>query len=124
MAGASFNAAEAVEDLTYDFTKYVEGAQGSIPEPSGDEIETYRTTIFGAIQELGLSPSDIQGGVSGIDFDKMFGLVDKAQGLELTMLDASASLTKIPAEVVRQLPFRVQRAFSGWVMGLFFNPED
>lgn len=124
---SGFNAAEAVDDLTYDFTKYVEGAKGTIPEPSSDQIEVYRTTIFECIKNLGVDPETLQGGavsVAKLDFDVLFGIMDKAGDIERSMLHAAADLCQIDQSLVDQLPFRVKRAFSGWIMGIFNSPED
>jgi len=116
-----FVASEAVETLTYDFRPYAE-AHGTIPEPTTRQVETFRAAMMSSVQELGLSPEQIQTG--RIDFEQVGTLIEAAGRVEQTLLDAVADLTGIANSVLNALPYRVQAAFSGYIVGVFLRPED
>lgn len=115
---SGFIATEQVEALTYDFNPHV-AAAGTIPEPTADQIERYRSVIVGAFKEMGLSGVDLK----ALDLSQMDSLMEKSKVIEAAILAATADLTGISEEHLSALPFRVSRAFLGWIMGQFFSPE-
>lgn len=112
--------ANAIEALTYDFRPYAK-VEGEVPEPSADDIDKYRTALVGAIKALGLDPEVLTTGK--VNLGILDGLLEKSADLEDAMLNATAELTKVDRVTLDALPYRVSRAFMGYVMGAFFSPE-
>jgi hypothetical protein len=115
-----FDAAKEVETLTYDFNPYKDH-KGTIPEPTSKQVDTFRRAVMSTVEGLGLSPEQIASGK--IDFTLVGDLMEKAGVVEGETLDAVADLTGIPHSVLRSLPYRVQAAFTGYIVGVFLNPE-
>lgn len=115
-----FVASEQVEELTYDFNPYKDH-KGKIPEPTSKQVDTFRKAIMATVEGLGLSPEQIASGK--IDFTEVGNLMEKAGVVEGETVDAVADLTGIPHSVLRSLPYRVQAAFTGYIVGVFLNPE-
>lgn len=115
-----FKAQEVVEELTYDFRPHND-ANGTIPEPTAAQIDTYRQAVVGGLRGLGLDPSIIEG--QSISLDQFDEVLSKGSVMEGVMVEATAGLTGIPAATLSALPYRIQQAFVGWIMGLFFSPE-
>lgn len=115
-----FKATEEVEELSYDFRPYSD-ENGVIGEPSTDQVKTYRESVFAAVEGSGLDPAELATGT--VDFDKLGELSGKAGALEEVMLSCTADLTGLPLVSLQALPYRLSRAFMGWIMGQFFNPE-
>lgn len=119
---AKFDVAEAVDELSYDFEKFVPGAKGVIPEPTNEQLGAFRRAIADSIP--------IREGDDGkptIDFAALKDKVEDDEGaaLEAALYQAIADLTSEhpTAEQIKALPYRAQRAFVGWVMGTFLRPE-
>lgn len=112
-----FKAKDQVEELTYDFNPHSKD-KGTIPEPTSDQIDTYRHALVAAFQSVGLKP-----GEQNIELDQMDDLLNKDSEVEKAMVAATADLTGIDSATLDTLPFRIKRAFLGWIMGQFFNPE-
>jgi hypothetical protein len=110
----------AVDELTYDFTQYVEGAQGTIPEPSVAQVETFtemlRQVMPTAVNEKG----DLI-----LDVNALKAKVEEGDDLALLINNAIADLCSgsPTAAQIAALPFRVQRRFYGWIIGTFLSPE-
>lgn len=117
---SGFKASEVVEELTYDFHPHVDAA-GTIPEPTADAIDRYRTTIAEAFKASGLDPEQIAKESLGVD--TFISVIEKSHGLEASLLVATAELCGIPVKTLQALPYRVAQAFTGWIMGVFFSPE-
>lgn len=129
-----FDAGTAVDPLTYDFTKYVEGCQGEIPEPSDKQIEGFMEEIKGVAMtagiQVGQDPTAMmqqmteraqaaeEGG------DDVFS-VENLRRMNDTMMEAVATLCsqQPTADEIRGLPPRVRNAFFGWITGAFVDPE-
>lgn len=112
-----FNAEEEVEDLTYDFGKFG-GGSGEIPEPTSDQVEDYRRAFYDSIKGIEF---DDEGNIKTDDLDALLVKNKEAEGL---IVEATAMLTGVTAEVLWSLPYRVRQAFLGWIMGVFLHPED
>ena len=116
---AGFIASEEVEALTYDFNPYAP-VSGTVPEPTSDQIEAYRNAIVASFKGLGITSTDM----TKVDLSQMDSLLAKMPEMEAALVGATSALTGIPADVLGALPYRVSRAFMGWIMGVFFSPED
>lgn len=115
-----FTASTAVEPLNYDFTPHVD-AQGTIPEPTNQQIEEFREQLGSIITGLGLSPEEIRSGK--IAFDKVDTLLTTSKVAERAMMAAVANLTGLPDATLAALPYRLRAAFMGWIVGQFNSPE-
>lgn len=126
---AKFDAAEEIDELEYDFSKYSTSpaAVGSIPEPSAKQISAFLSTIAQMIRE------ELDGnGDTSLDADnpaELLAALDKMTEAQFTkqsktMCAAIAKLcSNMPSEaVLTKLPWRLQQSFAGWVQGHFF-PE-
>jgi hypothetical protein len=118
---AGFKAAEAVEELAYDFRPY-DDTHGVIPEPSSKQIEKFQKVVFGTVRNLGLTPEDMTGETK-VTFDLIESVMDKSHEVERDILVAVGELTGIEAGTIEGLPHRVKSAFMGWIMGEFLSPE-
>lgn len=113
-----FDASVDVDELTYNFKPHVD-LQGVIPEPDTKSVEKYRKKIAEAMKKADVDPSmPLEAALAELD-----AVMSKISGLEIEMLLATCDLTGLPPAEVRKAPYRVQRAFVGWIMGVFFNPE-
>lgn len=124
---SKFNAATAVEALDYDFTKYVPGKEGTIPEPTTKQVEDF----FDAIRLLAKEARRLKNGAAEkINIDEMSmdeqvdALADLPKGddaeaarLRQILTDAIVNLVggEISAEDYEALPYRVQNAFGQWL---------
>lgn len=117
MGHQNFDAGDDV--LTYDFTKYSQG-KGEIPEPSSRQIETFIEVLR---QILPLKADD--NGKQVVDADKFTESVEQGSDVEATLFAAVAAVTSDEVSVAKlsALPFRVQRRFLGWFMGVMLSPE-
>lgn len=122
-----FNAATAVEPMEYDFTEYIEGAVGIIPEPSEAQVQTYFKTVSGLATEF----TDLRKRMSSISEDDdeidtenpdVAALMEEVKNLDMTAVlgqitEAVAALcsNEPSVEVINRLPFRVRQAFAKWV---------
>lgn len=119
---AKFDVGVEVDELSYDFEKFVPGAKGIIPEPSTDQLTNFRRTILESIPVTEGSDGKV-----GIDFDALKERVkdDGGEALEASLFQAIADLCseQPSAEQMKALPYRGQQAFIGWIMGTFLRPE-
>lgn len=124
----SFDAGEQVEPLDYDFTAYVEGELGRIEEPTSVQVELFQHNVVQILQGSGIdkytASGDEEHGTNDFSFDQLDDIMQKSSDVNQKVLGAVADLTGIAQGSIDALPFRVQRAFSGWIMGKFFRPED
>jgi hypothetical protein len=100
----SFDAESAAETLDFDFTKYLPGVKGTIPEPSQAQIDAFAKANNAA---SGVDPEDD----------------DAVKESNEKLLDAlvkfcSGAPTKAQ---LKKLPKRVQTAFFGWLFGMFLK---
>jgi hypothetical protein len=116
MAEQRFDAGE--DRLTWDFEKYGAGS-GEIPEPTSDQITEFLMTLREIV------PVHEEDGEVSIDIAKMNDAVQEGSDLEALLIDAIARLTSNSpsAEQIRALPFRPQRRFFGWLLGVMLSPE-
>lgn len=127
---AKFNAAEAVEDLEYDFTKYVDGCVGVVPEPSSDQMDAF----FKSLQDTAKSVKGLRTKVQkakeeDMSDEEMQALLDEMDDIQFgdftqKMVEAAGEVcsNQPSAEQIGQLPHRVQQSFLKWLMEAF-RPE-
>lgn len=115
---ATFDA--GLEELTFDFTKYVEGAKGTIPEPSSTQMEEF----IALLREF-MPTKQNADGEDVIDLDKVAEYFEGTDNPEDVINDAiSAVCSGTPtAEQIGQLPYRVKQRFYGWMLGSLLAPE-
>lgn len=119
-SGSTFDAG-ALEEITFDFTKYVPGAQGVIPEPSGDQIEQLIEFLRQAMPTTEGEDGKIELDVSKIV--ETFG--DKGEGIEDLMNTAISDVCSgvMSPDQIKALPYRIKMRFYGWILGTLLSPE-
>lgn len=127
----TFDAATAVEQMEYDFSKYVEGddASGIIPEPTTDQMEAYFTGAKAIAKKVkglqadakGLQEKADSGEISDDEMEQVLSSMDsvsiKAVQGEMADLIGALCSNSPSAETLMRLPYRVLQAFFGWVQG-------
>lgn len=131
---AKFTAGTAVEALDYDFTDYVPGCAGTIPEPTTEQIETYFDRAREVAQEVmavknkmdKVKNADGDGSTENLTEEEVTEIVTDLEeidvhGLQAKMVDLIADLCsqQPTAEQITALPFRVRQAFIKWVGSQF-----
>lgn len=113
-----FVASTEVEPLDYSFKPHLD-LEGTLVEPSTKAVEAFQAEVIKAVSESGLDPAKIK----DVGLEDIAGLMVKANDVSNKMVAAACHLTGLTRGQVGALPWRVQQAFVGWIMGLFFNPE-
>jgi len=116
-----FNASSlGIEELDYDFNPFVE-ATGTTPEPSSEQMDTFRAVLAELFpMKLG------ENGKAVLDREKFDALADDEVPVDdrfKAALEAFTSGQPSAAEF-SALPFRQQRAYIGWIVGLFFSSPE
>ena len=129
------------DPLTYDFTRYVEGAKGVIPEPTSRQIREF----FRGLRELsGIEEEQTKAaaknrkttqrragsaGIGGRDFEALLAVLDRPdeefeesdrRAAELVALLCSG---QPDVEVLNKLPSLVFSSFLSWILAQVQNPE-
>lgn len=110
------------EELTFDFTKYVEGAKGVIPEPSSEQIER----LIEFLRQVMPTKKD-EDGKDTLDLDKLSETFEGKEATEIEVL-MNTSVSEVcsgtpSVEQIAALPFRVKKRFYGWLLGSLLSPE-
>lgn len=117
-----FNAGRAVSPLDYDFSAYVEGAKGTIPEPTQDELEVFLDAL-GTIAES--EQSEERSDAETLDTIRQAlsddGLVKQFWPKVLDALDPICKGTP-SRDQIEALPARVRFAFFDWLSSEFVDP--
>lgn len=131
---AQFNAGSAVESLDYDFTDYVPGCAGTIPEPSTEQIEAYFDRAREVAQEVmaikgkmdKIKDADGDDNAENLSEEEVTEIVTDLEsidvhGMQAKMVDLIADLCsqQPTSEQITALPFRVRQAFIKWVGSQF-----
>lgn len=113
---AKFNAATAVEAVEYDFKPYVD-AEGIIPEPSKEQVETFFDRIKNMHRLVARVERDITNAaeVSNEELEKVVaelpeGEINKMKS-ELSIYIADLTSNQPTVEQIDGLPYRVFTAF-------------
>lgn len=129
----SFNIAEELDELTFDFTKFVKGAKGTIPEPSSEQVRAFHSAlrhITAPAREMFERAKKMDASEEEVTMAALDALGDEADDAAKELMDgacdAAAALcsNRPSSEQIRQLPWRGQKAFIGWLSGQFLNPES
>ncbi len=110
----TFKAGLAAQRLSYDFTEYG-GLKGPIPEPSGDAVVKFREAIAATLVEHQIDPN-----LSDFNYADV---VKAGSAVEAATIEHVGEFLGTPStEEILAMPYRVQAAFVGWVIGTF-SPE-
>ena len=119
-----FNAGQAVSALDYDFTDFVEGAKGTIPEPTQDELDAFMDAL-GEIADVEVpdgekaDAAEIASAVSEALSDE--GLLKQFWPKVLDALEPICKGTP-SREQVEALPARIRLAFFDWFTSELTDP--
>lgn len=110
---------DAIDELTYDFTAYG-GKSGVIPEPSTEQVEMFTEMLRQVMPTM----TDAEGKIL-LDVAAIQAKVADGDDLGLIVNTAVENLFsgEIKADEIKALPYRVQKAFLGWIVGVFLSPE-
>lgn len=108
---SGFDAAGAVEPLDWNFRPHVD-ASGTIPEPTDSQVTKLMETLRLVIGEQPLER------LSKMSEDEQRAVNDQLLDAVVTVCSSSPS-----REQIEGLPFRVQRAFFGWLFGSLLDPQ-
>jgi hypothetical protein len=132
-----FDAGNAVEPLDYDFTKYVSGAKGTIPEPSDLALTRFarhfKQLMTAIVQEgtkVVAAESDAQPSELTLE-EALTAMSDPDLGddkvamvtTKMSEIVAELSQGQPSVEQMVQLPERIRGAFFAWLMRELFAPE-
>lgn len=123
---------EELEELSYDFTKYVPDCSGTIPEPSTLQIERFQRAVRSALAPALSAIEDakdpvkrqaaIQHALSAPSDDDE----KAAKKAHKDMLTSCAALcsNSPTVEQITGLPYRGQQIFVGWLVGKFLSSGE
>ena len=115
----AFDASVQVVPLDYDFTMFVPGAQGTIPEPTEQQVHKFER----AIQKLSNQYKDM----STEDMAKYLENVTEEEynkNREASLDAAEIVCGKTPSrEEIDALPMRIKQKFYGWLVRELLRPE-
>jgi hypothetical protein len=125
-----FNAAEVVseDDLDFDFSKYVEGVKGRIPEPSAEALDKFYRRGFEIAKDAGINIDEVAEPGERGRAALVKALANAPEGATEKMrhaeIEATAELCQgTPSvEQIEALPYRIQQAFTAWLMAKFADP--
>lgn len=120
---SSFILVDQVENLDYNFTPY--GDSGTIPEPSGEQINSFRKGVAAVMAEALGEDEKIEEGSQEWARRVVDVLGKDTAEIQEKMLHVIAEVCsdKPSFDDLKKLPYRAQQAFSGWVMGMFLLPS-
>jgi hypothetical protein len=125
---AGFKATNAVSGLSYDFTglevldddaaDLLDGAKGTTPEPSYQQVRHMQARLK---ELLGLDgdvdPVEINRAMARMSEDELLARDDDIADIIAGVTSGRPSIEEITA-----LPFRVREAYVGWICGELNNP--
>lgn len=121
---AGFNAAEAVEPLDYNFKPFVD-AQGTVPEPSADQITAFRKSTMEMYADM--VPEGFDDTAATTEMVKKvveFLGADRTEMQEKILHTIADVCSDHPSfDELNALPYRHQQAFAGWLSGVFLLPS-
>lgn len=120
---AGFDATTAVEALDFNFRPHVD-VSGTIPEPSDAQINRFFKDLQALVKQatgsagaITPTPDQTIAWLSALSADQM----QESSRATAAAVDRLCSGTP-SAEQILALPFRLQQAFIGWLMGMM-RPE-
>jgi hypothetical protein len=135
-----FNAADAVSELDWDFTKYG-GGSGIVPEPSEEMVLRFQHRLqeIARVGQEGVEPDRAVRATNkrkrrptfseALDYLRSLGDPDEgdeeAKRVSDLIVDvvAEACGDKPSAEQIKKLPHRPRQAFYGWIVGQLTDPK-
>lgn len=121
-----FDARTAVDPLDYTLEPYVEGATGTVPEPTDAALERYFRTLREIVVEAGISelPEDASDAQVARVFvklpdDAIETMAEKTREAVIELCQGSPS-----REQIKALPARPKRAFIDWLTSQLGNPTS
>lgn len=119
----AFSADRALEALDYDFRPYVK-CHGTIAEPSDDQVHAMNAALRDAVVALtgeGFDPEDRAAAA------KVFASLtdEQLRAMDAESVNAVAHVTGLnpSPEDIAALPYRIKRAFIGWLTMEINDPE-
>lgn len=118
-----FNASKAVEPLDYDFSEFVPGCIGTIPEPSQAAMRDYQRALIKIQKRVqDVQPDeDAYAKLTAEELETLSETVEKITD-EIDVITATLCKNKPSAKEVGKLPHRVKMAFATWLQEQF-TPE-
>jgi hypothetical protein len=112
-----FDAAVAVSELDYDFTKFVPGCVGVTPEPTTEQVRTMQRKLRALFKLDDKDPLALTKHLA-----KMSEAEYKDHDEELAHIYADACSQMPSTAEILGLPHRLQVAFIGYISGEFGTP--
>jgi hypothetical protein len=130
-----FVLAEELDTLEYDFRTPArpDAPHGVIPEPTTKQLDTFSSTlrhIMAPMAALVADRSEPEAELSAADVAAAMATVDEDEAKSRALLDelvvaVAAVCSNTPSVAdIEDLPYRGQKAFIGWIMGTFLDPES
>lgn len=112
-----FDAAAAVSELDYDFTKYVPGCVGVTPEPTTEQVRLMQKKLRALFRLDDKDP---------LALTKHLNIMSEAEykdhDRELAQIYADACSQQPTTDQILGLPHRLQVAFINWISSEFGTP--
>jgi hypothetical protein len=126
----TFDSATAVPGLAYDFTAHG-GSKGIIPEPSDVDLKEFGKALAEMASEVLDDEEGEESGENGEEKPKPSRVERIRDAIAMTEELNEKGLAAIvavchgtpPREEITALPGRIQRAFSGWLVGKLLDPQ-
>lgn len=110
------------DELNYNFEPYVEGAKGTIPEPSTNQIEE----LIEFLRQI-LPVQTDEDGKATLNLSALmerFGDKDRDEVEAIVNTGIANVCSGTPsAEQIAALPWRPKQRFYGWLLGTLLSPE-
>lgn len=119
-----FNAGKAVVALDYDFTAFIEGAKGTIPEPTQDELEAFYAGMA-EIAEIDVpEDGDVDAEAARTAISEVLSDDGLMRQFWPKVLDALEPICKgSPTRAqIEALPARIRLAFFDWLTSELTDP--
>lgn len=122
----SFDVEDELDVIHYNFKPYVD-AEGEIPEPSDTEIENFRKTMLKLFNPVvskaggNLTEENLREIATKLNDSEL----EETSHIQDKLLRAIAKLcSNQPSYVqLKKLPWRGQKKFIGWIMGIYLDPK-
>lgn len=112
-----FDAADAVAELEYDFTKYVPGAKGTTPEPTTEQVRVMQRKLRMLFRLDAKDPMALTKHLAAMSEAEY-----KDHDRELAQIYSDACSQQPTTDEILGLPHRLQVAYIGYISGEFGTP--
>lgn len=123
---STFELENELDVIHYNFNPFVE-AEGDIPEPSDDQIDKFRKAMLKifdpVVSKAGGDLTEEHLRAIAAKFDSSE--IEESSKIQEKLLRAIAALcSNQPSYVeLKKVPFRGQKKFIGWIMGIYLDPK-